>query len=92
MAAAAALECRGCLVYLDEYVSHSRLAVAWVSLAGHNTNGFAIDLVVVEILQTLDSCGAAAVEASPGFNAAGRQTCSSSLTIGGRLVIDVRVS
>lgn len=81
MAAAATLECRvGGVEYLDKDVSHSRFAVAWISLTGHDTNGLAIDLVVVEILQTLDSCTAVAViEASPDLNAAGRQACSSSL-------------
>ena len=62
--------------HLDEDVTHSRLAVAWVSLAGHDTNSLAIDLVVVKILQTLDSCVAvSASEASPGSNAR-RQACS----------------
>ena len=51
--------------HLDEDVSHSRLAVAWVSLAGHDTNGLAIDLVVVEILQTLDSCIAVSASEAP---------------------------
>ena len=52
--------------YLDEDVSNSRLSVAWVPLAGHDANGLAIDLVVVEIFQALDSCAAAAAsEAKP---------------------------
>ena len=44
------------LQYLDEDVANSRLSVAWVPLAGHHTNRLAVDLEVVEIFQSFDSC------------------------------------
>ena len=47
---------RSSIAHLDEDVSHSRLSVAWVTLAGHNANGLAVDLIVIEILKSFDSC------------------------------------
>ena len=46
--------------YLDEDVSYARLSVAWVSLTRHDADGLAINLVMIEVLQALYSCTAAA--------------------------------
>ncbi len=42
--------------YLDEDISHARLSVAGISLTRHDSNGLAVHLVMVQILQPFHSC------------------------------------